>query len=229
MASLLGSTSTSRVGVSRAFGRSRPRTVVARAPAGRKVLLVRAGLFDFLAPKPAAPAADPRAQELSEALIDICSGTATGSKASPTTKQEIEELVAELSQYSVKNPLKSPLLWGAYDVLYCSKPTAVGGPLKSGAGPVLAPGQQARQILQAPDSLVNEVTFKTLGFIPGYSRQYGTIKPLSGDTFLVRGRRSSSSSATGGQSLPRPQHSSGCGAGVASSVRSHSKCHCEHA
>jgi hypothetical protein len=42
--------------------------------------------------------------------------------------------VAELSQYSIKNPLKSPLLWGTYDVLYCSKPTAVGGPLKSGAG-----------------------------------------------------------------------------------------------
>jgi hypothetical protein len=51
---------------------------------------------------------------------------------------------------------------------------------------VVAAGQQARQILEAPDSLVNEVTFKTLGFIPGYSRQYGTIKPLSGDTFLVR-------------------------------------------
>jgi hypothetical protein len=57
----------------------------------------------------------------------------------------------------------------------------------SAAGPVVAAGQQARQILEAPDSLVNEVTFKTLGFIPGYSRQYGTIKPLSGDTFLVCG------------------------------------------
>jgi hypothetical protein len=36
---------------------------------------------------------DPRAQELSEALIDICSSTAAGSKASATTKQEIQELV----------------------------------------------------------------------------------------------------------------------------------------
>jgi hypothetical protein len=54
------------------------------------------------------------------------------------------------------------------------------------AGQAVAAGQQARQILEAPDSLVNEVTFKTLGFLPGYSRQYGTIKPLSGDTFLVR-------------------------------------------
>lgn len=52
-------------------------------------------------------------------------------------------------------------------------------------GPVIAPGQQARQILEEPNSLVNEVTFKTLGFIPGYSRQYGTIQPVSGDTFIV--------------------------------------------
>lgn len=185
MASLLGSTSTSRMSVSKAFGASRPRPVVSRAPVSRKVVVVRAGLFDFLAPKPAAPAVNPRAQELSEALIDICSSTAAGSKASSTTKQEIEELVAELAQYSLKNPVKSPLLWGTYDVLYCSKPTAVGGPLKAGAGPVVAPGQVARQILEAPDSLVNEVTFKALGFLPGYSRQFGTITPLSGDTFQL--------------------------------------------
>jgi hypothetical protein len=44
-----------------------------------------------------APAVNPRAQELSEALIDICSSTAAGSKASPTTKQEIEELVRTCS------------------------------------------------------------------------------------------------------------------------------------
>jgi hypothetical protein len=42
---------------------------------------------------------DPRAQELSEALIDICSSTAAGSKASATTKQEIQELVRGQQQY----------------------------------------------------------------------------------------------------------------------------------
>eukprot|EP00775_Hariotina_reticulata_P005046 gene5046-5287_t len=94
--------------------------------------------------------------------------------------------VSELQQYSVKNPLRSPLLWGTYDVLYCSKPTAVGGPLKKGPGPVLAPGQSARQVLEEPGTLVNEVKFKTLGFLPGYSRQYGQIQPVTGDTFVLR-------------------------------------------
>jgi hypothetical protein len=89
----------------------------------------------------------------------------------------------------MKNPLKSPLLWGTYDVVYCSKPSAVGGPLTKGAGPVVAAGQQARQILQDDGTLINEVSFKTLGLLPGFSRQYGQIQPLSGDTFLVRSGR----------------------------------------
>lgn len=30
-----------------------------------------------------------------------------------------------------------------------------------------------------------QVDFKTLGFLPGYSRQFGEINPISGDTFVV--------------------------------------------
>jgi hypothetical protein len=65
--------------------------------------------------------------------------------------------VDELAPLSVKNPLRSPLLWGKWEVAYCSKPTAVGGPLKAGAGPVLFPGQQATQLLNEPNELINEV------------------------------------------------------------------------
>jgi hypothetical protein len=90
---------------------------------------------------------------------------------------------------------------------------------------VVAPGQQARQILEAPDSLVNEVTFKTLGFIPGYSRQFGTIKPLSGDTFLVRGCSSSSSSGRGSGSSLRDA----CGAVGSIVSGSSSSCGFQHA
>ena len=45
----------------------------------------------------------------------------------------------------------------------------------------------ARQILEPPGSLVNQVTFKPLGFLNGESRQYGQIQPISGDTFQVGG------------------------------------------
>lgn len=188
MALKFGSTSSHRVGTSRAFKGSRPRPCVSRpavARNSRQALVVRAGLFDFLTPKVATATVNPRAEEISEELIDICSRTAVGSKATPAIKEQIEELVSELAQYSAKNPLRSPQLWGTWEVLYCSKPTAVGGPLKKGAGPVVAAGQVARQILEEPDTLINEVTFKTFGFIPGVSKQYGQIRPVSGDTFVL--------------------------------------------
>lgn len=98
----------------------------------------------------------------------------------------------------MKNPLRSPLLWGTYEVLYASKASAVGGPLTQGVGPVLAQGQRARQILQDDGSLINEVSFKTLGFVQGSSRQFGQIKPLSGDTFLVRWRGTAARGGQGG-------------------------------
>jgi hypothetical protein len=104
-----------------------------------------------------------------------------------TPRRHTTAQVSQLQPLSVKNPLRSPLLWGTYEVAYCSKPSAVGGPLTKGAGPVLAQGQTARQILQDDGTLINEVSFKTLGLVAGSSRQYGQIKPLSGDTFLVRG------------------------------------------
>lgn len=42
-------------------------------------------------------------------------------------------------------------------VLYSSKPSAVGGPLRSAVGTTVFPGQNARQVLEAPNKLVNLV------------------------------------------------------------------------
>ena len=44
--------------------------------------------------------------------------------------------------------------------------------------------------LQPPNVLVNEVSYKTLGFLPGSVKQEGEITPISSDTFEVwlRGR-----------------------------------------
>jgi hypothetical protein len=94
--------------------------------------------------------------------------------------------VTELSRYCIKNPLKSDLLYGEWRVLFASKATAVGGPLRSGAGPAVFAGQNPVQIIEAPNKLINKVEFKTLGFLPGYSRQFGEIEPISPDTFIVR-------------------------------------------
>lgn len=42
-------------------------------------------------------------------------------------------------------------------VLYSSKPSAVGGPLRSAVGTAVFPGQDARQVLEAPNKLINLV------------------------------------------------------------------------
>jgi hypothetical protein len=48
--------------------------------------------FNFLAPK-AAAAANPRARELSDALLEVVGQTKPGSPVSPVAKAEVEELV----------------------------------------------------------------------------------------------------------------------------------------
>lgn len=143
--------------------------------------------FNFFTPKPAAPvnAVDPRAKPLVEQLIALTSRTDAGAKATAQQKEEIAALVTELSRYCIKNPLKSDLLFGEWKVLFASKATAVGGPLRSGAGQTVFPGQNAKQILEAPNKLTNVVEYKTLGFLPGYSRQFGEIEPISPDTFIL--------------------------------------------
>ena len=74
-------------------------------------------------------------------------------------------------------------------VLYASKPQTAGGPFRSPLGQIVFPGQKVLQRLAAPDSCVNEVSYKALGFIPGAARQEGEIQPLDGRTFRVRAAR----------------------------------------
>jgi len=48
-----------------------------------------------------------------------------------------------------------------------------------------AAGLSLPLVVQPPNVLVNEVAYKTLGFLPGSVRQEGEITPISSDTFEV--------------------------------------------
>ncbi|MEW5307257.1 MAG: hypothetical protein WDW36_009665 [Sanguina aurantia] len=172
-----------------------PRISQNRVIRGARLISPVGSFLGGLFKQKAAPAVDPRGAEIVEELIEL---TKKGSKQTAERDEEVEELVQQLSRYCMKNPLKSPLLWGEYEVLYCSKPAAVGGPLTKGVGPAVFQGQSARQILTAPDQLLNLVQFKTLGFLPGTSRQYGEIQPVSGDTFVLNITRGEISTGFGG-------------------------------
>ncbi len=91
----------------------------------------------------------------------------------------------ELSAFCPKNPLSRPELIGRWEVRYASKPKTAGGPFKTLPGRVVFPGQVAIQEIREPDIIINEINFKTLGFVPGSVTQVGTITPVSGSAFEI--------------------------------------------
>jgi hypothetical protein len=72
-------------------------------------------LFNFLGP-PKAKAGPSKAQELVDQLLELAERTDGGVNASPATRQQIAELAEELEGFCPRNPLRSPLLFGDYDV-----------------------------------------------------------------------------------------------------------------
>ena len=125
------------------------------AAAGRRPLRAQA-LFGFLAP-PKAKAGAGKAQELVGQLLELVERSDGGLSTPPAKREEIAELVAELEGLGTRNPLRSPLLFGDYEVVYTSKPQAAGGAYRSPLGRVVFPGQRAVQRLAQPNICINEV------------------------------------------------------------------------
>lgn len=95
-------------------------------------------------------------QELVDQLLELSERTAGGINASPARRDEIAEVVEELEAFCPKAPLRSPLLYGDYEVLYTSKPLAAGGPYRSLPGRIVFPGQRPLQSIVAPNTVVRE-------------------------------------------------------------------------
>jgi chemotaxis protein histidine kinase CheA len=149
-------------------------------------VVTRAGLLDFLTPVAGKTMKKPaRTAELVDQLLDLTRGTEAGLKASASRKEEIEELVDELSEYCMRSPLRSDLIFGEWEVVYASKPQTAGGPFRSPIGRAVFPGQRATQVIAEPNVCINEVSYKALGFVPGSARQEGEIEPVDETTFQI--------------------------------------------
>jgi hypothetical protein len=154
------------------------RTPATSATARRAAVQTQA-LFGFLSPAKSVKGGPSKAQALVDQLLELTERTEGGLNASPSRRQEIEELVGELEAYCPRNPLRSPLLFGDYEVLYASKPQTAGGPYRSPIGRVIFPGQRALQSLQEPNILVNEVC----GWVCGCAGDAGEL--LSGQPWCL--------------------------------------------
>ena len=122
-------------------------------------------------------------QELVDRLLMATVDVDSGFKVSPQQREEIADIVENLQSYCMRDPLASEYIFGRWTLRYASKPQTAGGPFKTPVGRIVFPGQQASQIIEEPNLCVNEIRYKSLGFLPGSVRQEGTIEPLDGRTF----------------------------------------------
>ncbi|KAI6681071.1 hypothetical protein NL676_034952 [Syzygium grande] len=92
--------------------------------------------------------------------------------------KQVAEVAQELQKYCVSQPVKSPLIFGEWDVVYCSNPTSPGGGYRSALGRVFFRTKEMIQALEAPDTVRNMVSFSALSFIDGEVSLKGKLKAL---------------------------------------------------
>lgn len=81
--------------------------------------------------------------------------------------KEVGEIAEELQGYCVDAPVKSPLIFGEWDVVYCSNPTSPGGGYRSAVGRLVFKTKEMLQVIEAPDTVRNKVSFSAFGFLDG--------------------------------------------------------------
>ncbi|XP_021729288.1 probable plastid-lipid-associated protein 8, chloroplastic [Chenopodium quinoa] len=82
-------------------------------------------------------------------------------------QKEVGEIAEELQKYCVNAPVKCPLIFGEWDVVYCSNPTSPGGGYRSAIGRLVFKTNEMIQVIEAPDTVRNKVSFSAFGFLDG--------------------------------------------------------------
>ncbi|KAJ4707673.1 Plastid-lipid associated protein PAP / fibrillin family protein [Melia azedarach] len=92
--------------------------------------------------------------------------------------KEVAQVAQELQKYCVEEPVKCPLIFGEWDVVYCSNPTSPGGGYRSAVGRLFFRTKEMIQAVEAPDTVRNKVSFTALGFLDGEVSLKGKLKAL---------------------------------------------------
>lgn len=152
---------------------------------GRRYGVQVKAFFDLFNGKKNQNRSSGRRDELIEELLRATANSNGGLGVSASGREEISNLVEELQNYCMNDPLGSENIFGRWEVRYASKPETAGGPFRTPVGRLVFPGQRAIQIIEEPNVCVNQIEFKTLGFIPGSVTQEGTVEPVDGRTFEI--------------------------------------------
>ncbi|KAF8400203.1 hypothetical protein HHK36_013499 [Tetracentron sinense] len=92
--------------------------------------------------------------------------------------KEVAEVAQQLQKYCVDKPVKCPLIFGEWDVLYCSVPTSPGGGYRSAIGRLVFKTNEMIQVVEAPDTVNNMVSFSAFGFLDGEVSLKGKLRVL---------------------------------------------------
>ncbi|KAI0497101.1 probable plastid-lipid-associated protein 8, chloroplastic isoform X2 [Dendrobium catenatum] len=116
--------------------------------------------------------------DLVSTILSKVKGTDRGVLLSKDGHREVSDVAQKLQKYCVSEPVKCPLIFGEWDVLYCSVPTSPGGGYRSSFGRLFLNAKEMVQVVEAPDIVLNKVSFSVLGFLDGEVSLKGKLKVL---------------------------------------------------
>lgn len=117
-------------------------------------------------------------RDLVDSILSKVSQTDRGVLLAADEHKKVDEVAQELKTYCVDEPVKCPLIFGEWDVVYCSNPTSPGGGYRSFLGRLVFKTKEMIQVVEAPDTVRNKVSFSLFGFLDGEVSLEGKLKAL---------------------------------------------------
>lgn len=101
--------------------------------------------------------------ELVDSILSKVKGTDRGVLLPKDGHQEVADVALQLGKYCIDEPVKSPLIFGEWEVVYCSVPTSPGGLYRTPLGRLIFKTDEMIQVVEAPDIVRNKVSFSVFG------------------------------------------------------------------
>ncbi|KAI5354776.1 hypothetical protein L3X38_007671 [Prunus dulcis] len=117
-------------------------------------------------------------EELSASILSKVTHSDRGVLLKKEEQEEVAEVAEKLQSFCVSEPVKCPLIFGDWDVVYCSVPTSPGGGYRSTLGRLVFKTKEMIQVIEAPDIVKNKVSFSAFGFLAGEVSLTGKLKAL---------------------------------------------------
>ncbi|KAK8597389.1 hypothetical protein V6N13_094803 [Hibiscus sabdariffa] len=126
-----------------------------------------------------------RPDDLVASILSKVTQTDGGVSLTQNQHLEVAQVANELQKYCVDEPVRCPLIFGDWDVVYCSNPTSPGGGYRSAFGRLFFRTKEMVQTVEAPDSVRNKVSFSVFGFVDGQVSLKGKLKALDNQWIQV--------------------------------------------